>query len=138
MDAPLTIGRVARHAGVAVDTVRFYERQGLIAEPPRRRSGYRQYPAETIERIRFIRRAKDLGFTLEEIAELLALRSTTGRSCADVRAHATAKIARIEEKLRDLERMKGALGRLVATCTGRGSTRECPILESLEGARQEA
>jgi MerR family copper efflux transcriptional regulator len=137
MTPSLTIGQVAHDAGVAVDTVRFYERQGLIPEPPRKRSGYRQYPAETVPRIRFIRRAKDLGFTLEEVAELLALRATSGRSCADVRAHASATIGRIEEKLRALEKMKSALSRLVATCTGRGSTRECPILESLEQLDQE-
>lgn len=136
MTLSLSIGQVARGAGVAVDTVRFYEREGLIAEPPRKRSGYRQYPADTVPRIRFIRRAKELGFTLEEVAELLALRATSGRTCADVRAHASAKIARIEEKLRDLEKMKTALSRLVATCTGRGSTRECPILESLDQEEQ--
>lgn len=132
MTPSLSIGQVARDAGVGIDTVRFYERQGLIAEPPRKRSGYRQYPVETVQRIRFIRRAKELGFTLEEIAELIALRSTSGRSCADVRAHASERIARIEEKVADLEQMKFALSRLVVTCSGRGSTRECPILESLD------
>ena len=82
----LTIGEVAKAADIGVETVRFYEREGLIAEPPRRQSGYRQYPPDTIRRLRFIRRAKDLGFTLKEIGELLDLHVDPTRSCADVRA----------------------------------------------------
>ncbi|MFQ5743810.1 MAG: MerR family transcriptional regulator [Acidobacteriota bacterium] len=128
----LTIGKVARLADVGVETVRFYERRGLIAEPPRRASGYRQYPQETIARIRFIRRAKELGFSLQEISELLALRLDPETTCREVRDRAEAKIADIEEKTRTLRRMQEALAKLTAACSGRGSVSECPILEALD------
>ena len=91
----LTIGQLARQAAVGVETIRFYEREGLLAEPERRPSGYRQYPAEVVRRVRFIRHAKELGFTLKEIQELLELRVDPVSSCADVRRHARAKIADI-------------------------------------------
>ena len=99
---PCTIAGIARRAGVGVETVRFYERQGLIAQPPRGVSGYRRYPEETVARLRFIRRAKALGFSLREIRELLSLRvDPMGRS-GEVKARAQAKIADIEEKIRAL------------------------------------
>ena len=129
---PLTIGKVARLGGVGVETVRFYEREGLIEEPPRTESGYRQYPQETVSRIRFIRRAKELGFSLREIKELLALRLDPETNCEDIRQRAEAKIADIEEKVRTLRRMKEALAKLTAACIARPSTNECPILEALE------
>ena len=128
----MTIGKVARQAGVGVETVRFYEREGLIEEPPRRESGYRQYPSETVCRIRFIRRAKELGFTLKEIKELLSLRASPKSRCADVRKRAEAKIDDIEQKVRALERMKEALLKLTAACSGRGPVTDCPILDALE------
>lgn len=128
----LTIGAVARGAQVGVETVRFYEREGLIDEPPRRRSGYRQYPADTVRRVLFIRRAKDLGFTLKEIGELLSLRVEPRTTCADVRELATAKIGDIERKIAELERMKAALARLARSCRGKGPTSECPILDALD------
>lgn len=128
---PLTIGQVAKAAAVGVETIRFYEREGLIAEPPRRASGYRAYPPETIGRVRFIRRAKDLGFTLKEIDEILSLRVDPSTTCADVRAMARVKIESIEAKLAELEKMKGVLERLARSCRGRGPTSECPILEML-------
>ncbi len=128
----LTIGKVARQAGVGVETVRFYERERLIEEPPRRPSGYRQYPPATVHRIRFIRRAKELGFTLKEIKELLSLRADPDSTCEDVRGRAEAKIADIQEKLRTLRRMKKALVELTAACGGRGPVTECPILEAME------
>lgn len=127
----MTIGQVARAAEVGVETVRFYEREGLIPEPPRRASGYRQYPADTVRRLRFIRRAKELGFTLKEIGELLELRVDPATTCGDVRARATAKIADIDEKIRMLERMRWTLARLVEACAGAGPPTECPILEAL-------
>lgn len=127
----VTIGQLAKAAGVGVETVRFYEREGLLVEPPRRRSGYRQYPREAIARVRFIRRAKDLGFTLKEIAELLALRIAPDKSCADVRAIANAKIADVEAKIHDLTRIKGALETLARACRGKGPTSECPILDAI-------
>ncbi|MGE3805886.1 MAG: MerR family DNA-binding protein [Gemmataceae bacterium] len=129
---PLTIGQVARQAGVGVETVRFYERQGLLEDPPRRESGYRQYPEEVVGRIRFIKRAKDLGFSLKEIEELLALRVDPETSCAEVRSKAEEKIAEIEAKIQALQRIRKALVKLTAICLGRGPTRECPILEALD------
>jgi MerR family transcriptional regulator, copper efflux regulator len=129
---PLTIGEVAKAAQIGVETVRFYEREGLIAEPPRRRSGYRQYPPDTIRRLRFIRGAKELGFTLREIKELLDLRVDPAKSCADVRALAKLKIADIDTKMADLARIQAALEKLARACRGEGPTSECPILDALD------
>lgn len=131
----LTIGQLARQAGVGVETVRFYERQGLLQEPARKGSGYRQYDEEVIERLLFIRAAKELGFTLNEIKELLSLRLDPASSCADVKQRAEAKIADIDNKLRTLRKMKQALIQLTKSCSGEAPTTECPILESLEGKR---
>ena len=128
----LTIGEVAKAAEVGIETVRFYEREGLIAEPPRRQSGYRQYPPDTVRRLRFIRRAKDLGFTLKEIRELLDLRVDPTRSCADVRTLAKAKMVDIEAKMLDLARIQAALTELVRTCRGKGPTSACPILDAVD------
>ncbi|MBI2897941.1 MAG: heavy metal-responsive transcriptional regulator [Deltaproteobacteria bacterium] len=128
----MTIGQVANAAGVGVETVRFYEREGLLAKPPRRPSGYRQYPPVAVRRIRFIKRAKDLGFTLGEIRELLALRVDPRTTCGDVRDRAEAKIADIDGKLLALQRMRAALVDLTKACSGRGPTSECPILDALD------
>lgn len=133
---PLTIGQVAREAGVGVETVRFYERKGLIEEPNRRASGYRQYGEAIVNRLRFIREAKELGFTLNEIKELLSLKVDPSSSCADVKVRAETKIADIEEKIRTLQRMKRALAKLTKACSGDGPTSECAILESLDGNRR--
>lgn len=130
--AELTIGKVARSAGLAIDTIRYYEREGLLQKPARTPSGYRQYPADAVARLRFIRQAKDLGFSLSEIRELLALKVAPGKSCADVRARAEAKIADVEQRIAQLNRMKRALAKLATACSGRGPTSECPILEALE------
>lgn len=127
----LTIGQLAKKAKVNIQTVRYYERRGLIPEPPRRRSGYRQYSHDDLERIQFIRHAQEVGFTLREISELLSLRVHPNTTCTQVRERAKAKIAEIEEKIHALERMKTALTRLAAKCQGDGPTSECPILESL-------
>jgi MerR family mercuric resistance operon transcriptional regulator len=128
----LTIGKVARATGVGIETLRFYERQGLVAEPARRPSGYRDYPPTVIQRVRFIKRAKELGFSLREIAELLSLRVDARRTRADVRERATTKIAEIGDRIRQLEGMKRALEKLATSCIGEGPTAECPILEALE------
>lgn len=133
----LTIGQVARGAGVGVETVRFYEREGLLAKPARRPSGYRQYEPETVTRLRFIRRAKDLGFTLAEIRKLLGLRFTAGSRKADVKRRAEQKIADIEAKVRDLQRMRDALLHLTAACDGHGSVDGCPILSALDQSGEE-
>jgi Hg(II)-responsive transcriptional regulator len=128
----MTIGELARLAGVKVETVRFYEREGLIPPPPRRRSGYRQYPSDAVRRIQFIRQAKELGFTLLEVSELLSLRVGRGSSCDNVRSRAAGKIADIDRRILDLERMRAALRDLTNACKGRGPSGDCPILEALE------
>ena len=127
----LTIGQVAQRAGVGVETVRFYEREGLISEPPRRPSGYRDYPPETVTRIVFIRRAKGLAFSLKEISELLDLRVRPRRNCSQVKQRADAKIADIDAKIAALRRMRRGLKSLAKACEERTPTTECPILASL-------
>lgn len=132
----LTIGQVAKKAQVNVETIRYYERRGLILEPPRRESGYRQYSQDAVARIQFIRRAKDLGFSLKEIWELLSLRVDPDTTCGDIKSRAEAKLADIEGRIRTLQRMKKALKTLIATCAKRGPSGECPILEALDAGRK--
>jgi MerR family mercuric resistance operon transcriptional regulator len=127
----LTIGQLAEGAGVGVETIRFYERKGLVDQPPRPDRGRRTYPPALVERVRFIRRAKELGFSLKEISELLALGADPRTSCADVRGRALHKVADIEEKIQSLQRMKEVLESLAGICAGRGPISECPILEAL-------
>jgi MerR family mercuric resistance operon transcriptional regulator len=128
----LTIGQLAQRAQVNIETIRYYERRGLMPEPPRLESGYRQYCQDHVARIQFIRRAKELGFSLKEILGLLSLRVDPSTTCGDVKRKAEAKIVDIEEKIRDLQRMREALARLVASCKGDGPSSECPILEALD------
>ncbi len=133
----LKTGQVATKAGVNIQTLRYYERRGLLKEPERRPSGYREYEPDAVRLVRFIKRAQELGFTLKEIEELLRLREDQRASCADVRAAAEAKIEDIDRKVESLRAMKRALGVLVNSCTRNGSTRECPILEALDDNRKE-
>lgn len=128
----LTIGRLAEQAGVNLETVRYYERRGLLPRPPRSASGYRLFPAEAARRLKFIRRAQELGFSLAEIRELLSLRVSRTTTSADIRARADAKVADIEAKIRSLESMKRTLRKLTRVCDGCGPVGECPILESLD------
>jgi len=128
----LTIGKLAKATGVNIETIRFYERMGLMPPPRRRESGYREYSGEDIRRLKFIRRAKDLGFSLREIQELLELRVHPDTSCEDVRKRAEAKIASVEAKIKELQRVKRALETLAASCYGKGPEGECPILEALD------
>jgi MerR family mercuric resistance operon transcriptional regulator len=128
----LKIGEVADRAGVNLQTIRYYEREGLLPEPPRLASGYRMFPLDAVQRVRFIKRAQELGFTLSEIKELLALRIDRERRSGDVQKLAQAKIADIEQKIRTLQSMKRVLKELSERCPGCGPTSECPILESLE------
>ena len=128
----LTIGTLAKRAGVGVETVRFYERRGLVRRPARPRTGYRSYPEETVGRIRFILNAQALGFTLQEIIGLLALRLTAGTSCAAVRSRAAAKLADVKQRMADMGRIRVALEKLVAACPGRGALVSCTILENLD------
>lgn len=129
---PLTIGQIARQAGIGIETVRFYERRGLLAGPARTASGYRQYTVDAVVRLQFIRRAKELGFTLKEIGELLALRVDVETSCAEVKGRANAKISGIEAKIDDLQRMREVLAKLVISCGGSGPVSVCPILDALD------
>lgn len=129
----LSIGQLAKACDVNIQTIRYYERQGLLPEPERRLSGYRMYSPDYMQRIRFIKRAKELGFTLKEISDLLSLRVDRKTSCADVKKRADSKIIDMEEKIQSLQRMKSALEALAATCGEGGPRGECPILEFLEG-----
>jgi MerR family copper efflux transcriptional regulator len=131
----MNISSLARQAGVGIDTVRYYERTGLIPEPPRRSSGYRDYPLEMVARLRFIRRAKELGFSLEEIGELLSLSGQRGQGVTggvkSVKAAAESKLRLVEEKLRELKRIRAGLQTLIAACPGHGTLEACPILNAL-------
>lgn len=130
----MTISKAARRAGVGVETIRFYERKGLIQKPARPgTSGYRTYPEETVERIRFIRQAQELGFSLREVQELLSLRADPRADAADVRARAAAKLDDVNEKIRRLQRIGQALETLVAACPGHGELGCCSIMEALGG-----
>lgn len=128
----LKIGEVAERGGVNLQTIRYYEREKLLPEPPRLASGYRVYPDQTVRRIRFIKRAQEIGFTLAEIRELLAIRISADRDSSDVRTLAQTKISDIDEKIQTLQRMKKALGRITQRCSGCGPASECPILESID------
>ncbi len=134
MNQKLTIGELARAAGVKVATLRYYERRGLVTPPPRSPSGYRLYPPQALERVRFIKSAQALGFSLREIAELLALRHDPQGTCAQVKARAQAKIAEIDAKIATLQEIRQELAQLSARCRGEGPLRACPILDALEHA----
>jgi MerR family transcriptional regulator, copper efflux regulator len=128
----MKIGELASGAGVHIQTVRYYERRGLLPEPERRPSGYRAHGPETLDRLHFIKRAQELGFTLTEIRDLLALRLDPHTPAAAVKARAEAKIADIDRKLHDLERIKHALVHLAGHCRGgRGPVGDCPLLDAL-------
>ncbi|MGH8183873.1 MAG: heavy metal-responsive transcriptional regulator [Rhodanobacteraceae bacterium] len=129
----ITIGAVARQAGVGIDTVRYYEREGLLPEPVRRASGYRDYGAGVIERLRFIRRAKELGFTLHEIRELLVLSTDRERGVKSVKQRAEVRLVGVEQRIRELQRVKRGLKQLIDACPGHGALEHCPILRALGG-----
>lgn len=129
----MTIGRLARKAGVGVETVRFYERKGLIERPAKPlNGGYRQYPEEMARRISFVRQAQELGFSLREIAEILSLRADPSRDCGDVRERAEIKRVEVERKIERLIDIRAALVALIAACPGRGALGACSILEALD------
>lgn len=130
----MTISRAAERAGVGVETIRFYERRGLIRQPARPRSGgYRFYDDEVVERIRFVRQAQELGFSLREIAELLSLKADPGADCGDVRARAVIKRADVSRKIAQLQQIQAALDELIASCPGGGALRACTIIDALNG-----
>ncbi len=128
----MTTSQLAKKASVNLETVRYYERRGLIPEPPRTESGYRDYSQDIIARILFIKRAQDLGFTLKEISELLSLRVDPDTTCCDVRQRTETKIRDVDEKISDLQRIREALTVLVQSCKGKGPTSACPILEAID------
>jgi len=127
----LSIGEVATHAGVNVQTLRFYERRGLLEEPPRGVTGYREYPDDSVQRVRFIKRAQGLGFTLTEVQQLLHLRDDPAMPCKKVRQNARAKVDEIDEKLRRLRVMRSALKALLTSCA-ENRAHHCPLLEALD------
>lgn len=128
----MTISKAACRGGVGIETIRFYERRGLIQQPPRPNdSGFRIYPEQTVQRIRFIRQAQEIGFSLREIEELLSLRADPSADCADVRRRATAKLEEVDRKIAQLEEIRGALYELIAACPGSGALRVCSIMEAL-------
>lgn len=129
----LRIGALAREAGVGVDTIRYYEREGLLPEPRRRASGYRDYDAGAVTQLRFIRRAKTLGFSLDDIRELLALSADRGQGVAGVKARAEARLADVEHRIRELRRVQRGLKQLIDACPGHGELAQCPILKALSG-----
>ena len=123
----MKIGEVARRSGTGIETIRYYEREGLLPPPQRRPSGYRQYDGATVERLDYIRRAKELGFTLAEVRDLLDL-SSAAPTCEHVRHRAEAKIADIEGKIRSLQRMRRSLGRIVDRCRAKDAAEDCPLV----------
>jgi MerR family transcriptional regulator, copper efflux regulator len=129
----LTIGNAAKKAGVGIETIRFYERKGLIARPPRPRDGgFRVYSKSHVERVRFIRRAQSLGFSLREVHELLSLEANPKATCSDVHARAVNKLEEVEQKIAGLRAVKAALKSIISTCPKRGfAAGQCTILEAL-------
>lgn len=134
--ASLKVGEVASRAGVNLQTIHYYERRGLLPRPPRTESNYRAYPQDAVRRVRFIKRAQGLGFTLTEIKELLSLRATPRTPCANVRTRAQAKVEDIDAKIRTLQAMRKALTKLIRECSGKGSVTQCPILEALDSEEE--
>lgn len=132
----LTIGELAKRSQVNLETIRYYERKELLPAPPRLQSGYRSFPLEAVRRIRFIKQAQELGFSLKEIKELLELQIDPSSTGGDVRKRAEAKIVDIEAKIKTLSAMKKALTQLTSACNGKGSISECPILESLGSVKE--
>ena len=129
----LLAGEVAKTLGVGVQTLHFYEQQGLIPPPPRSESGYRLYSQQTVRRLRFIKRAQELGFSLKEVEELLVLQLDPSSTCSNVRERAAAKIADIDQKLKTLSAIKEALAQIVTVCPSNGRpVSDCPILENLD------
>lgn len=131
----LSRSQLAQKVNVNIETLRYYERRGLIPEPQRKDSGYRQYSPDYVVRLHFIQKAKALGFTLQEIKELLSLRVDPQTSCDEVKERAEAKLSEIEQKITALKKMKNALHKLAASCHSGGPAGECPILEALESEK---
>ena len=127
----MRIGEVATNARVSVETLRYYERRGLLPKPERSASGYRSYPADTVRRVHFVRHAQQLGFTLDEITDLLRMWEDSATSCEQVAGRAAATLTRIDAKMEQLARMRGALAQYVNACRARETLADCPLLVSL-------
>lgn len=130
--SPMKSGELAKQAGVNLETLRYYEREALLPEPERTDSGYRLYAEEDLKRVRFIKRAQELGFSLKEVKELLALHLDATQSASEVKRLAEQKLEDIESKIRSLQAMQTALSELAEACSGEGSVVHCPILNCLE------
>lgn len=128
----LTTGQLAEAANVNVETVRYYEKRGLLPRPPRSNSGYRRYDQSSVKRLLFIKHAQELGFSLREIAELLSIQYGTGKKCGAVKKRTEAKIDEVERKIKNLQAIRGALRKLVGACRIDRRASECPILEALD------
>ena len=126
-----TIGQLAKKVNVNLETIRYYERRGILLEPPRNKSGHREYSLEEVKRTEFIKRCQVLGFSLNEISELLSLRVGPGTTCGDVKARVEDKIMEVEKRIADLEKIREALLRMSSKCIGKGPVGQCPILEEL-------
>ena len=131
-----SIGQIAKQSGVSVETIRYYEKEGLLEKPERKDSGYRQYNGDAIDRLFFIQQAKELGFSLKEIGELLSIKSDVNTVCSDVKHLAEDKLSDIQSKIKMLRRMEKSLKELVDACPGKAPISDCPILDSL-GKRSE-
>ena len=127
-----TIGQLARKANVNLETIRYYERRGLLPDPPRNKSGHRLYTMQDLRRTEFIKRTQSLGFSLQEISELLSFKMDSGKTCKDVKQRVQKKLSDIEEKIETLQKMRAVLQRLENNCPGKGTLDECPILETLD------
>ena len=127
----MKIGEIAKRSGIGIETIRFYEREGLLPEPERRPSGYRQYDESTVERLEYVRRAKELGFTLAEIRELLALSTDRERGVRGVKVRAEARLTEVDRRIRELQQVRRGLKHLIAACPGHGPLDRCPILTAL-------
>lgn len=132
METSVTIGELARLSGVGVETIRFYERERLLEQPRRPANGFRRYPPEAVKRLQFVRRAKDLGFTLDEIRELLRLKAKRGARCSTVCSKARKKIAEVDERIAELVKLREALVTLADACSGEVAIEHCSILHAME------
>lgn len=127
----LTRGQLAKASKVGAEAIRYYEREGLLPPTPRSRNGYRYYAEETLHRLNFIRRAKNLGFSLKETRDLLSLHDNPNASRASVKTLSEGKLIEIEQKISDLRRIRDVLGRLATECSGKGPISGCPIIQAL-------
>jgi MerR family mercuric resistance operon transcriptional regulator len=127
----LSIGELAKQAKVNIETIRYYERRGLIANPPRNKSGHRRYSTEAVKRTEFIKRCQALGFSLKEIQDILELRMTRLSTCTDMKSRVNEKLIAVDEKIDELVQIRDALRRLLKQCTDKGPIGKCPILKEL-------